>query len=50
MSIADRNLVLAFTDWPTEPKDSSLMNIIDDTGNLVPVVRFPDGYFVLAAA
>lgn len=50
VSIADRNLVLAFTDWPTNPKDSSLMNIIDDTGNLVPVVRFPDGYFVLAAA
>ena len=50
VSIADRNLVLAFTDWPTNPGDFSLMNIVDDTGNLVPVVRFPDGYFVLAAA
>lgn len=50
VSVADRNLVLAFTDWPTDPKDSSLMNIVDDTGNLVPVFRFPDGYFVLAAA
>lgn len=50
VSIADRNLVLAFTDWPTNHKDYSLMNIVDDTGDLVPVVRFPDGYFVLAAA
>ena len=50
VSIADRNLVLAFTDWPTNPGDFSLMNIVDDTGELVPVFRFPDGYFVLAAA
>ena len=50
VSIADRNLVLAFTDWPTNPGDFSLMNIVDDSGGLVPVFRFPDGYFVLAAA
>ena len=49
-SATDDNLVLAFTGWPTAPEDFSLMNVVKDDGTLIPVVRFPENYFILDAA
>ena len=50
VSVADGDIVLAFTGWPTDPLDTTTISIINDTGSLVPVVRLPLGYFVLDAA
>ncbi len=49
-SATDGNLVLAFTGWPTAPEDFSLMNVVKDDGTLIPIVRFPENYFILDAA
>ena len=45
VSVAGGGAVLAFTGWkPTT------INIVNDTGGLIPVVNLPDGYYILDAA
>lgn len=49
-SVANGTAALAFTGWPVSPDNDAVINLIDPSGELIPMAEVPDDFFILDAS
>ena len=48
-SVAGGTAVLAFTGWPVSPDNNAAIEVVDSSGELIPLAAVPDDFFILDA-